>query len=305
MLVPKYRSIRRKKWLFYPRIGIFRGLAVTFCAPSGLSGVYTSPNSLITKVLTKMKKTFIIALAFLMVGTLSAQNIIDEAFSHYKQNEDYTKVRVSGTMFEMASEMEVDEEDNDMQDIKEMVSDIESFQMILGVEETETEQKYKDGVSIIRSRYEELMTVDGKEGRFSLYIDEENGIVYELVMIGASPDKFLVASLVGEMDLRKLGQITKRIQKEGSALGSIVTDEGHEVKIYPNPSPTGGVISLEVSDNLVDADVQVLDLSGQVVKEWILAAKASKMPSEDLAAGRYVLQISNKDRTVRRKFIVQ
>ena len=129
-------------------------------------------------------------LAFATMGTLQAQNIIDESFSEYKENDDYTKVRVSGTMFEMASDM------------KDMVGDIQSFQMILGVEETETDKKYKDGLTIIREGYEELMTVNSKEGKFSLYIDEADGIVYEVVMIGAAPDKFLVASLVGEMDLR-------------------------------------------------------------------------------------------------------
>ena len=46
-------------------------------------------------------------------------------------------------------------------------------------------------------------------------------------------------------------------------------------------------------------------MSGQVVREYILNNQESNLPSEDLAAGRYVLQISNEERTIRRKLIIQ
>lgn len=252
-----------------------------------------------------MKRIGIFLFTIMTFQVISAQNIIDESFSQYKSNDNYTKVSVSGKMFDMASEMELDGSDQDLEDIKELVSGIESFHMIFGTQEVETKRKYYEGVDIIQRRYEELMSVDDKEGNFSLYINEKNGMVFEVVMIGASHDKFMVATLKGNMDLKRLGQITKRLKKESLDLGEIMQSDHHDVQVYPNPSALGSTVKMTAVQNLIGAEATLIDMSGKVLAKWIVNEGEMEIPTHNLSKGRYIIEILNGDQTVRRKLIIQ
>ncbi|MDX1686065.1 MAG: DUF4252 domain-containing protein [Saprospiraceae bacterium] len=253
-----------------------------------------------------MKRIVLFVFLGMTSFSLSAQNVIDREFAEYKSDDDYTKIQVAGKMFEMASDIEVQEDDKDMTEVKELISEIESFSMILGVEQENTLMKYKEGLNAIQGQYEELMVVSGKEGNFSFLINESNGIVYELVMIGASKDKFMVASLNGKMDLSRLGKISKRIQQGEFEPFSKMNEEGaDEVKIYPNPSGEGQVITLEVPESMVGGTARVFDLSGQNIREWTISNIAEKMPVTNISEGRYLVEVNNGEATIRKKFVVQ
>lgn len=253
-----------------------------------------------------MKKLMVLVLSFSISGMAIAQNVIDEKFASYKSKENYTKVSVTGKMFEMASNVEIEESTQEVENIKELLSGIESFNMILGTEESETKSKYLQGLSKIQIDYEELMSVDDKQGRFSFYIDENNGVVHELVMIGASPDKFMVASLKGRMDLRKLGEITKQIQKQGVQPMSMMFDEGTDnFKVYPNPASVGESIVVKAPSNLIGGQAKMYDLSGRIVHEWHIENETQRINTSNLDHGRYVVELTKDKVRMKKKVILQ
>ena len=84
--------------------------------------------------------TFTLCLMFL-VGSMMAQNIIDEHFLPYKNQDNFTTVHVSSKAFELTSYFELDEAPDEFQEFKDFLSTVSSFDMIAGQEVSQTEQK--------------------------------------------------------------------------------------------------------------------------------------------------------------------
>ncbi len=245
-------------------------------------------------------------MALMMVSTISAQNIIDEHFSAYKAQEDYTKIHVTGKMFQMASDIEIETDSEEIGDVQELLSGIKSFSMIMGPEESEAKSKYLSGAQLIQDSHEELMSVDDQQGSFSFYIDEVDGIVNELVMIGAAKGQFMVATLNGQMNLKKLGQITKQIRQEGFGPMSKVFDHGaDEVKLYPNPASLDDEVKLDIPENLIGGQMTIFDLSGAVILKEDIGARDKVISTSGLTSGQYVVELEHDNVRIKKKMVIR
>lgn len=244
---------------------------------------------------------------FTSIGMLSSQNIIQEHFSEYRTNDDYTKIHVTGKMFEMASNMEVESETEQVEDVQELLSGIKSFSMILGPESAELAKgKYLDGIRKVRNSHEELMSVDDTQGSFTFFIQENDGMVSELVMVGAMKEQFMVASLSGSMDLKKLGKITKQIRQEGfGPMTKVVEHGGTQVNVFPNPATINDQVSIEIPENLQDGQITVYDLSGATVHRQSTQSDRATLSAEDLGLGQFFIEIEKDQVRVKKKLVVR
>ncbi|MFK7757669.1 MAG: DUF4252 domain-containing protein [Flavobacteriales bacterium] len=251
-----------------------------------------------------MKKIIgIVAIALISTTTYAQSNALDKYFSNYQENENFTKVNVSGKMFEMASFLETTDED--INEITEFASGVKSLRMLIGHEIGDGFGKYTRALNKVKNNYEELMAVDDKDGKFTFFIDENNGVVSEFVVVGAADSMLCLVSLTGQIDLKKLGNISRKIQTEGfDYIGKMNANGASKIKLYPNPSTPGGTINLELPEDLNGADLKVYSTSGKVVRTEKVLGSSMTLDLDGLESGSYVLDFTKGDISIKKKLMV-
>ena len=66
-----------------------------------------------------------------------------------------------------------------------------------------------------KSDYEELMYVRDKDKDMRFFISEKSGKINELVMIAGGGNEFMLLSIFGEIDLKQISKIGKKMDVDG------------------------------------------------------------------------------------------
>ena len=161
-----------------------------------------------------MKKIIIVALMMITVNGVFAQDAISKFFSKYQDDESFTQVTVSSKMFSLFTNMDVDSKED--KEVLEAISKLKGLR-ILGKENTSDARKlYKEAFALIPTKeFEELMTVRDKDQDFKFLIKETGGKISELVMIMGGTDDFMLMSLYGEIDLKQVSHLGKKMNVGG------------------------------------------------------------------------------------------
>ncbi|MCU0437976.1 MAG: S8 family serine peptidase [Raineya sp.] len=80
-------------------------------------------------------------------------------------------------------------------------------------------------------------------------------------------------------------------------------EEALDVVIYPNPSTTGAKISLQFSQE-TEGTIQIIDLSGKVVRKETVKGANVEVSTEGFARGMYVLQVESAQGKTTKKLII-
>ncbi|HEY9045151.1 MAG TPA: DUF4252 domain-containing protein [Ohtaekwangia sp.] len=161
-----------------------------------------------------MKKIFVIALILVAVNGAFAQDAISKFFTKYQGDESFTQVTVSSKMFSLFTNMEVESKED--QEVLNAISKLKGLR-ILGKENTsDARALYKEAFALIPGKeFEELMSVRDKDKDMKFLIKESGGKISELVMIMGGTDDFMILSLFGEIDLKQISKIGKKMNVEG------------------------------------------------------------------------------------------
>ena len=252
-----------------------------------------------------MKNILILILATLTIQVATSQDIIEQHFSHLTDRDDVTHINVTGKMFEMINSLDIESDDDEVQEMKDFVSSIRSFQLITCDNLTNATREFNDGVRKINSDYEELVNVRSDDGNFKLLIDEHDGTVHEVVGIGSSKNDLMVFSLLGELRLDQVGKIVEHIDAGNMIKMSEVKDLSiDKVKVFPNPARSNSNFSLELPDEMTEANVTLYDLKGRQIRTYDAISSKSNLDLDGVAAGSYVLSIEKGGVEVKKKVLV-
>ena len=172
----------------------------------------------------RMKWTFGLLLLFWLAPQgLQAQsqaNVIDKYFQQYVDNEDFTVVYISGKMFELIGQLDIDKEALAMQDDEDMAALMEIAREMKGLRILTTEKDagkyYAEAKSKINTKeYEVLMTVrtqDGDNVEFLVQEQPDTGKVAELLLL-VGGDEFVLLSFVGNLDMEKIVRLASELDK--------------------------------------------------------------------------------------------
>lgn len=248
-----------------------------------------------------MKKFIgIIAAIALSAGLVAQQNVLDKHFSQYQGDEDFSKISISGKVFEMTAYLETDDED--LEEIKEFAQGITGLKMLIGENQPNGVKQYTEATMKVEKDYEELMSVDDKDGKFTFYIDEKNGVVKEFVAVGTTDSTLILVSLVGKMDLRQLGSISGKIHNEGFGYINKMNDHGaNKIKIYPNPAAEGSLIDVEIPGELNGAALKIYDLNGKLVKSEQITDTKMTINLNNVQSGQYIMEFSKGGSSIKKK----
>jgi len=172
-----------------------------------------------------MKKQIAIFLLALLPTFIYSQDIFDK----YEDNDEVTFVAMQPKMFQMLGKMSVSSDDPEAKDFFELVNSITSFKVITTANKSVSGDI--DGWVTKRlksSTYEELMRVRDGDSNVKFYVKEgkDDEHVKELLMfVTGMEDKNIkiegrkmetvLLSLTGDIDLRKIGKLTDKMDLPG------------------------------------------------------------------------------------------
>lgn len=163
-----------------------------------------------------MKKLMIGAVVMVMSIAANAQgDAIAKFFAKYQDDETFTQVKVSQKMFGLFTNMSVDKPED--KEILDAISKIKGLRVLAKHETRDSRTLYKEAMAMIPTNdYEELLSVRDKDKDMKFFIKEISaGKIGELVMVMGGNDEFMVLSLFGEIDLKKIGNIGKKMNIDG------------------------------------------------------------------------------------------
>ncbi len=162
-----------------------------------------------------MKKlTLIILMMVAAISGYAQNNVITDLFNQYYDDENFTKVSVSSKMFELFTEIEPGDKDEEM--ILKAISKLEGLKILAADSIGNSRKMYNDAVKKISSKgYEELMEVKDAEEDMKFMIMDSNGKITELVMVIGGRKRFVILSLYGEIDLKSISKLSTSMNIKG------------------------------------------------------------------------------------------
>lgn len=156
-----------------------------------------------------MKKIALLLLGFVLVGTLSAQDLISNFQKKHEKEAEFSIVNITPKMFEMISMMS---DDND--DEAGFIKNLTGLKLISS---KKTPDKYFQDATkmLLASDHEELMSVIDKEDNIHMYVKEKKkGVISSLIIAIAEPAEFTLIGITGDIDLKQISKLSKTLNIE-------------------------------------------------------------------------------------------
>lgn len=160
-----------------------------------------------------MKKLVIVAMMTMMASATFAQDAISKFFNKYQNDESFNQVNISSKMFGLITNMEIETPED--KDIAEAISKLKGLKILQKEDARNARELYKEAFALIPKDYEELMTVREKDKDIKFMIKEAGGKISELLMVMGGNSEFMVLSLFGEIDLKQVSRIGKKMDVKG------------------------------------------------------------------------------------------
>ena len=166
-------------------------------------------------------KFFLPLLFILPFAPATAQiptDAISNYFSEYVDDPDFSVVYVSGKIFQLFKDADLDIEDledAEVEAVLEVVKDIQGIRILHT--DVNAMTRWKDAKKRIPTdRYELLFKVRTKDGdNVEAFIADDNAVISELLLLIGAADNFGMLSFMGTIDLTKLSALQKAIESEG------------------------------------------------------------------------------------------
>ena len=251
-----------------------------------------------------MKNLFLLLFVVIVNCHLIGQSIIEKHYSALENDESATVVKVSGNLFGYVSKV-MPEEEEDAKKIKDILSNIESFSLIKVPNLDDANAEYNKGVNTLSRSHESLIIVRDKKTKFSLYIDEEDDVIREIAGVGRIDTSFIAFSLIGNISLDQLSDITEMIQKQ-DAMPFSDDDKQNIVdfKVYPNPVAKSSMLKVDVPESLIGGNIHIIDMNGQLIKSVAATNENMEISVMEANLGSYVVEILKDDLSMRKQVLV-
>jgi hypothetical protein len=161
-----------------------------------------------------MKKIVVVVVLMISATGAFAQDAISKFFSKYSSDESFTQVNVSSKMFSLFTTMDADTPED--KEVLEAISKLKGLRVLMKENTSDARALYKEAFALVPAKeFEELMSVRDKDKDMKFYIKETSGKISELVMIMGGTQDFMVLSLFGEIDLKQVSRIGKKMNVHG------------------------------------------------------------------------------------------
>jgi CII-binding regulator of phage lambda lysogenization HflD len=162
-----------------------------------------------------MKK--IIALLIMIAvstGVFAQGEAVSKFFAKYATDESFTTATISSKMFSLITNMDVKTPED--KEIVEAISKLKGLKVLGKENSSDARNLYKEAFALVSTKdYEELMSVRDKDKDMKFFIRETSGKINELVMVMGGADDFMMLSIFGEIDLKAISKIGRKMEVDG------------------------------------------------------------------------------------------
>ncbi len=117
-------------------------------------------------------------------------------------------------MFALFTNMEAETPED--KEVLEAISKLKGLRILAKDDARNARALYKEAFTLIPVKeYEELMSVRNQDKDMKFLIKESGGKISELLMIMGGNEQFMVMSLFGEIDLKQVSRIGKKMDVKG------------------------------------------------------------------------------------------
>ncbi|HLT81586.1 MAG TPA: DUF4252 domain-containing protein [Cyclobacteriaceae bacterium] len=150
-----------------------------------------------------------------MSVTAQAQNdAISRFFDKYAGDDSFTQVTVSSKMFSLFTDMEAETPED--KEVLEAISKLKGIRIIAKDNARNARELYREAFALIpKSDYQELMSVRDDRKDMKFMIREDGDKISELLMVMGGPEEFMVLSVFGEIDLKQISRIGRKMNVSG------------------------------------------------------------------------------------------
>ncbi len=142
---------------------------------------------------------------------MAQHSSIDGMANFSEADSNRAHVTVSGKAFQLMAKMEIDSTvDEAMQRLASSIDGMEAY-----VEFTSATAENMLNKLANSSDFDEYASYAKKDEVFKFYINENDGVVSEMIMIAKEADKGYAASVVGNMDMRDIGKLYRLVNMRG------------------------------------------------------------------------------------------
>ncbi len=161
-----------------------------------------------------MKKIIVFAIVMVVVSGVQAQDAISKFFGKYQADESFSQVTISSKMFGLFTNMTADTKED--KEVLDAISKLKGLRILAKEDARNARTLYKEAFTLVPMKeYEELMSVRDKDKDMKFLIKETGGKISELLMIMGGNEQFMVMSLYGEIDLKQVSSIGKKMNVGG------------------------------------------------------------------------------------------
>lgn len=161
-----------------------------------------------------MRKFIAVVGLMIIAGSVFAQDAISKFFTKYQSDESFSQVTVSSKMFGLFTNMEADTPED--KEVLDAISKLKGLRILAKEDARNARALYKEAFGLIPAKeYEELMSVRDKDKDMKFLIKENGGKISELLMVMGGNESFMVMSLFGEIDLKQISRIGKKMNVSG------------------------------------------------------------------------------------------
>lgn len=165
----------------------------------------------------------------MVVGAYAQGTAVSNFFSKYQSDETFSQVTVSSKMFGLFTNMEL--EDKDDQEVLNAISKLKGLKVLAKDDARNARALYDEANKMLpKGEYEELMYVRDKDKDMRFFISEKSGKINELVMIAGGSNEFMLLSIFGEIDLKQISKIGKKMEVDGLKDLERLKDSKHDNK---------------------------------------------------------------------------
>lgn len=158
-----------------------------------------------------MKKAIVSFIIFfsISVGIFAQSSAIDRYFEKYQDDDRFTQITVSSRMFGLFVNFEMD--DPSEQELVETISNLKGLKILASDSVANVEQLFTEASNKPKAQMDELLSIKEGEAEFNFYINETDGKINELLMVGKESNSIFILSLVGNIDLKQISALSKKM----------------------------------------------------------------------------------------------
>lgn len=250
-----------------------------------------------------MRKIFNLLFVLLIVKIGYSQNFIERQYTSLINDENSTRVVVSGKLFEYAATFVKGSEEPESKEIGELIGQVKGFDLISS-KVSDPRSEFTKGMKALNG-FDELIRVKSEDNNVAILIKESNDIIHELVGLIANKDEFVAFTLEGKFNMNQITELAKKI--EGDELKSIsrsLNFGDDNIKVYPNPINKNGTISLEIPQKFDGGTVSLVDNTGKIVLTQNISGEKMELATKGITNGSYTVKIANSTTTVNKKVVI-